>query len=76
MKFKKITLFFFVVTSFFLTVSPGIINAESVSFTEVNSVEKIQFKVEYTYVKVYENGSWWIFVYDGLILIDRYWIED
>jgi hypothetical protein len=31
---------------------------------------------EYTYVDVFENGSWWIYVYDGTILIDRYLLED
>jgi hypothetical protein len=31
---------------------------------------------DYTYVRVYENGVWWIYVYDGPILIDRYECEE
>ena len=31
---------------------------------------------DYTYVRVYENGMWWIYVYDGPILIDRYECEE
>ncbi|MBK9334300.1 MAG: hypothetical protein IPM96_18290 [Ignavibacteria bacterium] len=27
---------------------------------------------EYTYVRVFVNGIWYIYVYDGLILIDIY----
>lgn len=42
----------------------------------VQIVKAAAHTTEYTYVRVYENGVWWIYVYDGPILIDRYECEE
>ncbi len=31
---------------------------------------------EYTYVPVFEDGQWWIYVYDGTVMIERYLYDD
>ncbi len=31
---------------------------------------------EYSYVEVFEDGVWWMYVYDGTVLIDRYILEN
>jgi hypothetical protein len=62
----------FLVISALLCVLPAktFITAQSIkSASEAHTAD-------YTYVRVYEDGRWWIYVYDGPILIDRYECEE
>ncbi|MFZ1321400.1 MAG: hypothetical protein WAT71_07575 [Ignavibacteria bacterium] len=47
---------------------------ESIVKNNESSFHSINLDI--TYVKVFDNGHWWIYVYDGTVLIDRYLLED
>ena len=76
MKLKNAILSLLIIFTFTFNVNSGITNSKIKKAIDFYSGVEIQNRIEYTYIKVYENGSWWIYVYDGYILIDRYWIED
>jgi len=76
MKLKNAILFLFIIFTFTINFNSSISNSKTKKAIDYSSGVEIQNRFEYTYIKVYENGSWWIYVYDGYILIDRYWIED
>ncbi|MBL7129434.1 MAG: hypothetical protein ISS16_10700 [Ignavibacteria bacterium] len=71
MKIKKVLISF--VTILVLTFSFGII---SLSTNDVQaaptSVSSVVDKADIEYVYVFENGEWWVYVYDGGKLIAIY----
>lgn len=75
MKIKNLLVSF--VTILVLTFSFGII---SLSTNDVQatptSVSSVMDKADIEYVYVFENGVWWVYVYDGGKLIDAYPIDD
>lgn len=61
------------ITLFSFSILPG--KSES-NFKKAGQSQgkQIQLSIadQYTYVRVFKNGIWWIYVYDGEILIDIY----
>lgn len=41
-------------------------------FCVTGSISKVRYSSSYTYERVFKDGRWWIYVYDGLILVDVY----
>lgn len=37
-----------------------------------NSISVVQYNAGYTFERVFKDGIWWIYVYDGEILVDIY----
>ena len=76
MKIKKVLISF--VTILVLTFSFGSFslspNDAQAAPTSTNSVMDKADDLEYVYV--FENGEWWVYVYDGGVLIDAYPIDD
>jgi hypothetical protein len=62
----------------FLAISALLCVLPAKAFITVQSVNASagSHTADYTYVRVYEDGRWWIYVYDGPILIDRYECEE
>jgi len=75
MKIKKI--FISLVTILVLTFSFGIFSLYRNDVQAApTSVSCVVDKAELEYVYVFENGVWWVYVYDGGNLIDIYPIDD
>ncbi len=74
MNFKN--LLFAVLTSVIFTFS-GVGNLSHAKETEIKTStvsisNSARFSGEYSYVRVFKDGIWWIYVYDGSILIDAF----
>ena len=65
------------VTFLVLTFSFGIISLSpnDVQAAPTNKSSVVDNADDLKYVYVFENGEWWVYVYDGGILIDVY-VED
>lgn len=74
MNFKNF--FFAILFSVILTISSlGNISRSKDSSLETFTASTnalVKLGGEYTYVRVFKDGIWWIYVYDGAILIDEY----
>lgn len=71
MNFKKFTLAVLLLLMVLFTKTTREANSITAALnSSLTCLEEI--KGEYTYVRVFKDGIWWTYVYDGNILIDEF----
>lgn len=75
MKIKKVLISFVTILILTFTFGSFSLSANEVQAAPISTCAVID-KAELEYVYVFENGEWWVYVYDGGILIEVYPIDE